>query len=158
MDQPGNLANVIGESWQRAIDVPGGFTAALHGQAGRLIEGEDLALVPNRAILELLDQARIGGCWFALSAVGATFTLLALRLRRQAKKIASFDPLGALNPLAIQSDLARAEPLLLRAKANVRRHALHEPVKPLSGMVCGNLNFNGQGSVPPNSQSNTRPR
>ena len=58
-------------------------------------------------------------------------------LGRQPQSIALLNPFRAFDALAVQADLARAKPFLLGAKANMRREALDQAVKPLNGLLGG---------------------
>ena len=64
---------------------------------------------------------------------------MALCLRGQAQGIADLNPLCALYPFAIQTDLPRPKPLLLRPETDMRREAFNEAVQTLTGLICGNL-------------------
>ncbi len=136
-------AEAVGHAGEHAIDVPFGSAAALHGEAERLVEHEDvLVLVEDHA----LDAGPIG--------LGKPERRLDARRRRRllgahdlrhADIGAGFETLVALDPAAVDAHLSRAQQLLQIRVADIGKVDAEPPVKPHVGL--GRLHFDGLDAI-----------
>ena len=136
MDQARPLLGAEAQRIEHAVDMPLGAAAALHGEAGRLVERDHPVVAVDDELLDLGGVAlRHGGPSLGLSG--------GLRRRRngdagrQTHGLAGLDAVLALDPLAVEPDLAGAQELLQRAVAQLREMTLEPAVQPKPGLVVG---------------------
>ena len=130
---------------QQTVDVAGGLGAALHGEAGGLVQRQHLVvLVEHERLGEGDVLGREGGARGLVALAG-------LGQRRHAHLLAGGQPGVGLGAGAVDADLAGAQQLLDLALAQVRKAPLEPAVDPHAVLV--RLHGNGQdgshfGSLP----------
>ena len=130
VDQPRPLLVAETQRVEHAVDMPLGPGPALHRQARRLVQHDDLVVLVDDQAADLLgvavrhgrDLARLG--WRRRGDAG-----------RQADGLAGLDAILALGALAVDADLAGAQKLLQGAVAQLGEMALEPAVEPQAGLV-----------------------
>ena len=120
------LALLVAPGFQHVVDMADDARAALHGEAGRLVEDKDFRI--------FVDQHLGQNVAVVLVADGVAgerpVALLVHVERRDADHLARLDARVGLHPAAIDTDLAGAQQLLQMAEAKTRKMRLEPAVEP----------------------------
>ena len=132
MDQPGPVLEAEPKRIEHAVDMPLGARAALHGEARRLVEDDD--------VFVLVDHQRLDLGGIAIGD-GGDFPRLRWRRRRdagrQADLLPRLDPVLSLDPPPIDTDLPRAQQFLQGSVGQSGEMTLEPAIQPQAGLVVG---------------------